>query len=175
MEDLKLLAETEAEDFRLNREPDSLEDAIRRSADAFRPRAESKDVAIDIEVPSELPLVEFDRTRIAQVVGNLLENAIRHTPSGGVVTVSAKVEESLARVMVADSGEGIAPEAVAHVFERFYRVDPSRTRTTGGVGLGLTIAKQLVEAHGGSIRAASTTGKGSRFIFDLPLTPNQSD
>ena len=104
-----------------------------------------------------------------------LENAIRHTPSGGVVTVSAKVEESLARVMVADSGEGIAPEAVAHVFERFYRVDPSRTRTTGGVGLGLTIAKQLVEAHGGSIRAASTTGKGSRFIFDLPLTPNQSD
>ena len=175
VEDLKLLAETEAEDFRLNREPDSLEDAIRRSADAFRPRAESKDVAIDIEVPSELPLVEFDRTRIAQVVGNLLENAIRHTPSGGVVTVSAKVEESLARVMVADSGEGIAPEAVAHVFERFYRVDPSRTRTTGGVGLGLTIAKQLVEAHGGSIRAASTTGKGSRFIFDLPLTPNQSD
>ena len=170
VEDLRLLAETEAEDFRLNRELDSLEDAIRSSVEAFRPRAESNDIAIIIEIASELPLVEFDRTRIAQIVGNLLENAIRHTPSGGVVTVSARVEESRAKVTVADSGEGISPEEVPLVFERFYRVDPSRTRTTGGVGLGLTIAKQLVEAHGGSIRASSPTGKGSRFIFDLPLT-----
>ena len=167
--DLRLLAETEAQDFQLNREPDSLDDVIRRSVEAFRPKAEAEGVAVVMKLPSELPLIEFDRTRIAQVLGNLLENAIRHTPSGGRVTVSATVDDSRASVTVADSGEGISSEAIPHVFERFYRVDPSRSRVTGGAGLGLTIAKQLVEAHGGSIRADSTAGKGSRFVFDLPL------
>ena len=126
-------------------------------------------MSITLEIPHDYPLVEFDRTRIAQVVGTLLENAIRYTPSGGIVTVSAKVQDSRAEVTVADSGEGLSPEAIPHVFERFYRVDPSRTRSTGGVGLGLTIAKQVVEAHGGSIHAASAPDQGSRFIFDLPF------
>ena len=169
VEDLRLLAETEGGDFRLNREPDSLEAAIGRSVEAFRARAEAKQVSIDASIPS-MPLVAFDRTRIEQVIGNLLENAIRHTPSGGRVTVSAEAEDaSVVRVIVADTGEGIPQELLPYVFERFYRVDRSRARTTGGAGLGLTIAKQLVEAHGGSIRAESTPGEGSRFSFDLPL------
>lgn len=170
VDDLRLLAETEAQDFHLDISPDSLEGVIDRSVEAFRPRAEAKGVTLATEVPPDLPLVEMDRTRITQVVGNLLENAVRHTPSGGEVSLSVRIEDAaLARVTVADSGEGISPQALAHVFDRFYRVDPSRTRTTGGAGLGLTIAQHLVQAHGGSIRAASTTGKGSRFIFDLPL------
>ena len=169
VDDLKLLAETEAEDFRLNREPGSLSDVVRTSAEAFYPRAEVKGITITLNVPPESPPVELDRTRIEQVVGNLMENAIHYTPTGGQVTVSVQVEEARATVVVADSGEGISPEALPHLFDRLYRADPSRARTTGGAGLGLTIAKQLVEAHGGTIRVESAPGEGSRFIFDLPL------
>ncbi len=170
VEDLRLLALGEAGDLRLKCEPDSLEEVLRASVESFRPRAEAKGISISLEAPTELPLVEMDRTRIAQVLGNLLENAILHTPEAGQVSVSAGVVGDItARVVVVDTGEGIPLEDLPHVFERFYRVDPSRTRATGGVGLGLTIAKQLVEAHGGTIRAESTPGKGSRFIFDLPL------
>ena len=170
VEDLRLVAETEAGDFRLDRQPGSLVDVVRSSVEAVRPRSEAKGVNVNMQVPSELRAFEFDRTRIAQVIGNLLENAIRHTPSGSSVTVSAQVKHSRASVTVADGGEGISREALPHVFERFYRVDPSRARTTGGAGLGLTIAKQLVETHGGTIRAESTLGNGSRFIFDLPVS-----
>jgi signal transduction histidine kinase len=115
----------------------------------------------------------MDRTRIAQVVANLLENAIFHTPEGGMVTVLAEAigpaPGRRARVTVADTGEGLPKEDLALVFERFYRVDPSRARRTGGVGLGLTIAKQLVEAHDGTIAVERTPGEGSRFVFELPL------
>ena len=169
VEDLRLVAETESGSFVLNRAPASLGVVVRESVEAVQPRAEAKGVNVSLELPPELPVFEFDKTRIGQVLGNLLENAIRHTPSGGNVTVSAQVEQSRASVVVADGGEGIPTEALTRVFERFYRVDPSRARTTGGAGLGLTIAKQLVEAHGGSIRAESTVGHGSRFIFDLPV------
>jgi len=162
VEDLRLLAETEAADFRLNRKPASLEEAIRRSVEAFRPRADAEGVDLVAGIEGELPLVNIDRTRIEQVVGNLLENAIRHTPSGGRVTISAKVEDAATvAVTVADT--------LPFVFERFYRVDPSRARATGGAGLGLTIAKQLVEAHGGALRASSAEGEGSEFRLELPL------
>ena len=138
--------------------------------EAVRPRAEARGVLLSPEAPSEFPLVEMDSTRIAQVVGNLLENAIMHTPQDGQVTVLAEVMDTrAARVTVADTGSGIPAEDLAQVFERFYRADPSRTRSTGGAGLGLTIAKQLVEAHGGTIRVESEPGNGSRFIFELPL------
>ena len=170
VEDLRLLALAQAGTLHLSLEPDSLEEVIRRSVEAFRPRAEAKGVSVHLELPPEFPLVQMDRMRIAQVVGNLLENAILHTPEAGRVTVSAKVAgDTTARVTVADTGGGIPSIDLAQIFERFYRVDPSRTRATGGVGLGLTIAKQLVEAHGGSIRVESTLGKGSRFSFELPL------
>jgi signal transduction histidine kinase len=170
VEDLRLLALAEAGALRLDSELDSLEEVLRRSVEAVRPRAQARGVSLSLEVQPDFPLVEMDRTRIAQVVGNLLENAILHTPRAGQVTVLAQVVGTgVARVTVADTGVGIPPEALLQVFERFYRVDPSRTRSTGGAGLGLTIAKQLVEAHGGTIRAESELGKGSRFVFELPL------
>ena len=175
VEDLRLVALAEAGALRLNREPGSLADVLHRSVEAVRPRAEGKGVVVSLDVPPAFPLVEMDRTRVAQVVANLLENALQHTPEGGKVAVLAEViETTRARVTVADTGEGIPHDELPHVFERFYRVDPSRSRATGGVGLGLTIAKQLVEAHGGAIRAESTPGKGSRFIFDLPLAGSMS-
>ncbi len=172
IEDLRLLAETEAQDFRLSLEIDSVDDVVRRASEAFRPRAEAKGVALTIEVQDDLPLATLDRMRIEQVIGNLVENAIRHTSPDGTVTVSAEqVEPNTVLVSVADSGEGIPADVLPFVFDRFYRVDPSRDRATGGTGLGLTIARQLVEAHGGSIRAESAEGSGSRFAFELPVEP----
>ena len=169
VEDLRLLAQTESEDFRLNLEQESLGDVLRHSVEGFRARSSSIDVGLNLDIPDELPMLLIDRTRISQVLGNLLENAVRHSSSGGEVNV-AGVSEGRVVVTVADGGDGIAPEDIAHVFDRFYRADPSRTRATGGAGLGLTIAKKIVEAHGGEIRAESVKGQGSRFIFELPVT-----
>ncbi|MEE9248928.1 MAG: ATP-binding protein [Dehalococcoidia bacterium] len=175
VEDLRLLALAEAGALRMDLSLDSLEDVLRKAVEAIRPRAEAGGLSLSIEISSELPLVPMDRMRIAQLMGNLLENAISHTPRGGSITVSAEHIRDVARVTVADTGEGISADDLPQVFERFYRVDPSRARTTGGAGLGLTIVKQLVEAHGGVIEAESSPGKGSRFIFDLPLaSPSQA-
>ncbi len=168
--DVKLLALMDAGDIRLNLEPDSLGDVLRRSTDAFRPRAEAEGVRLTLEIPDDLPPLAMDRVRIAQVVSNLLENAIRHTPEGGRVAVSVEMKGlETVEVAVADSGEGIPPEHLPFVFDRFYRVDPSRTRATGGAGLGLAIAKELIEAHGGTARAESAPGAGTRIVIGLPI------
>ncbi|MDP6495333.1 MAG: ATP-binding protein, partial [Dehalococcoidia bacterium] len=170
IEDLRLLAMAEAGALHLDIQLESLEELLSKSVEAVRPRAEARDVSLSLETPSDLSLVKMDKTRVAQVMGNLLENAIIHTPQGGRVTVLAEVmSDGTVRVVVADTGDGIPGEGLTQVFERFYRVDPSRNRSTGGAGLGLTIAKKLVEAHGGTIHAESEPGKGSLFIFELPL------
>ena len=169
VEDLRLLADTEAGDFSLHREPGSLTEALRASVEGVRARADAKGVAVASRLPASAPDVTFDRTRIAQVVGNLLDNAVRHTPAGGSVTVDMDVSTASATVSIRDNGEGIPAETLPFVFDRFYRVDPSRSRATGGAGLGLTIARKLVEAHGGSIRAESVAGEGATFVLELPL------
>ena len=171
VEDLRLLAEAESNELRLDLRPDSIAEVLDKSVEAFRPRAEAKGVPTRIDLAAGLPLVEMDRTRIAQVLDNLLENAVRHTPAGGAVGLTAEpVESEAVRITVSDGGEGVSDEALPYVFERFYRTDRSRARTTGGTGLGLTIAKQLLQAHGGTIRAESKRGHGSRFIFELPIS-----
>ena len=121
-----------------------------------------------------MPDVDMDATRIAQVVSNLLENAITHTPEGGSVTLSAGAAGGgKVRVAVADTGSGIPPQDQDRVFDRFYRADPSRSRATGGAGLGLTIARQLVEVHGGTIHVENVVPSGARFVFELPIAaPN---
>ena len=195
VEDLRLLALAEAGALSLNWELDSMEDLLRRSVESFGPRADANGIALILEISgtttdnriegeSALPLVEMDRTRISQVVANLVENAILHTPAGGTVTVLGELlgvstgstaggnkdpHSEKIRVSVADTGPGLPPQELSQVFDRFYREDASRSRSTGGVGLGLTIAKQLVEAHGGIIFAESSLGEGSRFSFELPL------
>ena len=128
--------------------------------------------AVDVrnEVPTDLPPVEADRERIHQVLFNLLDNAFRFTPSGGAVTVKAVRENGSCEVSVEDTGPGIPAEHLPLVFERFYRVDPSRSREDGGTGIGLAIARSVVEAHGGRIWAESEQGHGSKFRFVLPLT-----
>ena len=172
VEDLRVLALAEAGDLRLRIESHPVADVLREAVEPFRPRAQARDVELSLSVDSELPDVSMDRTRISQVVANLLENAIRHTPEGGSVALLAEPgSPGMARITVADSGEGIPPDDLPSVFDRFYRADPSRSRATGGVGLGLTIARQLVEAHGGTIAAESAPGGGATFVFELPFEP----
>jgi histidine kinase len=111
-----------------------------------------------------------DVGRIGQVLMNLLGNALQYTPAGGTVTISALQEKSYVLIRIVDTGVGIAPEDLPHIFERFYRADRSRSRSSGGSGIGLTIAKLLAEAHGGFIRAESAgLGKGSTFTLGLPI------
>ena len=170
VDDLGLLAMAEAGDLRLDIRPDSLEDAARRSVEAFRARAEAKGVGLTIESAENLPLVLIDRQRTQQIIGNLLDNAIRHTPGGGRAGVQIyEPGPETVGVAVEDMGGGIAPDDLPLIFERFHRIDPSRARATGGAGLGLTIAKRLVEAQGGTIRVDSEMGKGSRFAVELPV------
>ena len=169
VEDLRLLALAEAGSLALQIRPESLQDLLDSSIEAFRPRVEAKDIRLVLDIPGDLTEAALDRTRISQVVGNLLENAIVNTPEGGVVTVTAETGPSAVTISVSDTGPGITPEDAERVFDRFYRVDPSRSRATGGAGLGLTIARQLIESHGGAIWVDGATGQGSTFIFTLPL------
>lgn len=173
VEDLRLLAQVDAGALQLQRSPARVEELLQSGIEAVRPRAEAKGVALSIEAEASLPAVRLDVTRIAQVVGNLLENAITHTPEGGSVTVSARAAANAIEVTVADTGPGIAPEDLPRIFDRFYRADPSRARATGGAGLGLTIARRLAEAHGGAIDVESAVGQGSRFTLRLPLEQGQ--
>ena len=113
-----------------------------------------------------------DYGRLEQVLGNLLANAIRHTPEGGTVTLQGGPGPLGVRLVVADTGEGIAPEDVPYVFDRFWRADRARTHSEGtGSGLGLAIARQLIQAHGGTIEVQSTLGRGTTFTIDLPSAP----
>ncbi|HBY45050.1 MAG TPA: two-component sensor histidine kinase, partial [Chloroflexi bacterium] len=114
--------------------------------------------------------VRGDAERLRQLIWNLVENALRYTPAGGTVTVSLRRRGPVAELTVADTGIGIPPEHLPHLFERFYRVDTGRSRAVGGTGLGLSIVRQITEAHGGQVRVRSTPGIGSTFTVALPVT-----
>lgn len=120
------------------------------------------------ETTSAVDPVMMDTRQIGRVLGNLVGNALRHTPAGGSVEVHTRRNAQGVWVEVIDSGEGIAPESLARVFEQFYRAEQSRNRSTGGSGLGLAIARGIVEAHGGEINVESQPGRGARFYFRLP-------
>ena len=131
-----------------------------------------KQIILTNMVPADLPTVQADTDRIIQVLINLLGNALRYTPPEGAVRVSAEQSDGAVAFHVADSGIGITPEHLPQLFERFYRVDKARSRALGGSGIGLTIAKALVQAHDGQIWAESPgAGKGATFSFSLPVTP----
>jgi signal transduction histidine kinase len=119
-------------------------------------------------------IVQGDRARLKQVLVNLLDNAIKYTPPGGHIEVSVKEHDGRAILEVADNGIGIPPEAVPHLFERFFRVDKARSRELGGAGLGLSIVKSICTAHEARVHAESELGQGTRFIVELPLSRDAS-
>ncbi|HEY1456175.1 MAG TPA: ATP-binding protein, partial [Candidatus Dormibacteraeota bacterium] len=122
------------------------------------------------DLDPRLPIVAGDRDRLIQVVSNLVNNAIKYSPDGGVVTLSSRAEGNFALISVMDTGLGIPPEEIGHVFERFRRVRSGAAQSIPGTGLGLTIVKQIVEMHGGKIWVESAVGLGSAFHFTVPLT-----
>ncbi len=169
--DLQELSQVEAGAVELERKPLDVHGLVTATIDRLRLQFVEKGVALESDLPPKLPRFEGDEDRLIQVLLNLLGNALQYTPSGGKVTVSARVHGDNVLISVTDTGIGIPPEHLPHIFSRFYRVDKSRSRAGGGSGIGLTIAKHLVEAHGGRIRAESAgSGQGSTFTITLPVS-----
>jgi signal transduction histidine kinase len=172
VDDLQELALAEAGQLPLHRAAVPVGPAVEAALAAVGARAAERGIAVRAEVAGDAPEADADPGRLAQILRNLLANAITHTTEGGTVVVSAAAADGAVRIAVQDDGPGIAPDHLPHVFDRFYRADPSRARATGGAGLGLAIVKQLVEAHGGVIAVESAPGAGARFTFTLPARPS---
>lgn len=167
IDDLRDLALAEAGELRLEKDAVDIIELIQQvSETAFIARGDAPNLHLDM--PAVLPKVQLDRKRFRQVIANLLSNAIRHTPKGGDVYIRARRVNGAVEMSVSDTGPGIKPEDLQHLFERFYRGDPARGRSAGS-GLGLAIVKQWVEAHGGTIEAENRKSGGARFIVHIPV------
>ncbi len=168
VEDLRTLSLADAGELPLNQQKQAPGAILERAADAFRQQAEQKSIALEVHAVEGLPLIFVDAERMMQVVGNLLTNALRYTPAGGSIRLLAASGAEGVTITVEDSGVGISAEALPHVFDRFYRGDGSRRDSEGESGLGLAIARSLVNAQGGEISAHSEPGHGAAFVIVLP-------
>jgi histidine kinase len=170
IEDLELLSRAEAGQIQVRARPIDIRTILEKLAIQFQPQFAAREIKLTMILPAgKLPAVWADPDRVEQVVINLLTNALRYTPGGGNVTLQAWGGERYVIVSVKDSGIGISKEHLPHIFERFYRVDKSRSRSSGGSGIGLTVARHLVYVQGGQLYAESEgAGRGSRFWFTLP-------
>jgi signal transduction histidine kinase len=173
VDDLRILTLADAGQLKLDSTLTDLAALVARLVERFRPQAEARRVTLHFEIPPDLPDVVLDPMRIEQVLGNLLSNALRYTPPGGEISLGLKVAPPHVLLTVRDTGPGIPPEALPFVFERFYRVDRSRSRDEGGSGLGLAIARQIVEAHGGTLSAANHPQGGAIFTIRLLVSPRE--
>lgn len=168
--DLRTLSLAEAGQLRLEKRPVHPGELIRQVAERMSLRAQEKHIDLVAEAGNGLPEIKADPERLTQIVTNLVDNALRYTPPGTRVTLSTHVAPGSVELAVADSGPGIPPEDLPHVFDRFWRAERSRNRATGGSGLGLAIVKQLVEAHGGRVQVESSAGTGIKFRVQLPVS-----
>lgn len=172
--DLHELAQADAGQLSLNRQSLNLNQLVEETAAAHTPVAEDAEITLHLLLDAQLPATTGDPARLSQVLHNLLANALRHTPMGGQIRVQTQAQGDKIVLTITDTGEGIAPEHLAHLFDRFYRTDQARARDKGGVGLGLAIVRALVEAHGGQVQAASQgIDQGSTFVVTLPVAPEQ--
>lgn len=169
VDDLQELSRAEARQILLSPQPIAPQRLVQSALVPLEGQFAEKDLELQIHVPENLPLVMADPTRAMQILTNLLVNALRYTPAPGRVEVVLSTEERMVAFRVSDTGAGLAPDQLAHIFERFYRVDKSRSRAFGGSGIGLTIARSLAQAMGGEIRVASAgLDQGSSFTLTLP-------
>jgi signal transduction histidine kinase len=168
IDDLFQLAQIDAGGLQLDLAPNSLNDLISDTLESFSELAIRQGISLEGTVDPAVDPVRMDAARIGRVLNNLVSNALRHTPAQGSVQVCARRAGQRVEVSVSDTGDGIRPQDIPHVFEQFYRGEKSRSRATGGAGLGLAIARGIVQAHGGEIRVESEPGKGTCFIFSLP-------
>jgi signal transduction histidine kinase len=168
VEDLRTLSLAEAGQLPLVKEPVDVTELLADVRTSFSGQAEAAGLDLQVEVGGDLPTITGDVGRLDQVLGNLVANAVRHTPEGGCITLRAEAKKGFVRIIVRDTGEGIPAEDLPYIFDRFWKGDKSRTRAGGaGSGLGLAIARQLVQAHEGTIRVESKVGRGTTFVIDL--------
>ena len=170
VDDLLTLARLESRRIVLDRVSARLRPLLLQIVADIRSKLEEKRIEIVLSIPPDLPPVEVDPFRFEQVIYNLLDNSLKYSGPGSVVTIDAAVEGTFAVIRVRDQGLGIPPNDLPHIFERFYRVDKGRSRELGGTGLGLSIVKHIVQMHGGEARAESEFGKGTTIIISLPLS-----
>jgi signal transduction histidine kinase len=168
IDDLFQVSQLDAGGIPLNLEPASLSDLISDTLENFSGLAAQQSIVLSGSASPSIDPITMDVQRISRVLINLVDNSLRHTRAGGTVSIQAEVVGITVRVTVQDSGEGISPNDLPHVFDRFYRGEKSRNQTTGGSGLGLAIAKGIIEAHGGEIGVVSNPGQGASFYFWLP-------
>ena len=175
--DLKLLSLAEAGQLQLEKQETDPDELIHQIVDRAKPLADPRNIHLEVELEPDLPHFWVDPGRITQVLNNLLGNALHYTPEGGTITVQGSVPRAGGEIQIAvlDTGPGIDAVDLPFIFDRFYRADKSRSRASGGSGLGLAIVKQLVEAHGGQVRAESPIlvdqnrrGSGTKIILTLP-------
>jgi signal transduction histidine kinase len=169
IEELFELAKLDFKGLKIEREPFQLGELTFDVLQKFQLAADRKQVALRVEAPQPVPTVHADLSMIERVLDNLIGNALQHTPSGGTVSVGVRCDGARVSASVADTGSGIPEAELPFIFDRFYRVDKSRSRAYGGAGLGLAIAKRIVELHGSQITVESRTGEGSSFSFSLPV------
>jgi two-component system sensor histidine kinase BaeS len=174
VDQLREVARYEAGAQSLERAVVALAPLVDETLSVLSPAAERKRVTMRATLPRSLPPVYADADRLVEILLNLLENALRHSPTEGTVEIGAEVEGGFVRLRIADSGPGVAPEERDRIFERFHRLDGARSSTTGGSGLGLAIVKSLVEAHGGTIRVEGRPAGGATFSFTLPIAAGRA-
>ena len=167
VEDLRTLSLADAGELPMDRQSVPPQILLNRLTAAYLHRAKEKDVAIKAQTEPGMPDVHMDQDRMAQVLGNLVDNALRYTPPGGAITLRARTQDSVTLITVQDTGVGIPQQDLPHVFDRFYRGDSARSTDDGESGLGLAIAKSIVEAHGGTISVDSVPGEGTTFTIAL--------
>jgi heavy metal sensor kinase len=166
---LLTLARADAQQIPVGRESMNLVEVVTDAVEQVRPAASGKGISLNVESNSEVRL-KADQDLILQLMLNLLDNSVKYTPSGGAIEISLRAAGGQAEVSVSDTGPGIPPEHLPHIFDRFYRVDKARTRAEGGAGLGLSISRWIAEAHGGTLRVESARGQGSKFTLSLPVS-----
>lgn len=170
VDDLHTLTRAETGHLPLEMQPLDPAGLVNRAATLFKPLAQDTDITLDVLISPSLPRINADGDRVQQVLANLLANALRHTPPGGTIRLSAARDAQKVRFAVSNTGSTLTPEQASHVFERFWRTDESRQRDSGGAGLGLAIVRELVHLHGGRIWV-DVEGDETRFIFELPALP----
>ncbi len=180
IEDLLFISRTEAGQLRLNREVVRLPEIIDQAIEELELVAMDNEISIGVEIPHDFPVIDADAIRVQHVMRNLIHNALRFTQPGGSIVIAACVsttsievastnEEQHVKVQIRDTGYGIAPKYQERIFERFFQIPVAHTERTGGQGLGLTVAKMIIELHGGQIFVKSMPGAGSTFTFTLPI------
>jgi two-component system sensor histidine kinase VicK len=176
VQDLLELSKFDSGNTKFNIERFSLESSVRDVYAAMVLTAQQRGLSVNLDLPDDLPQITGDRARVEQVLMNVITNAVKYTPEGGVIDITAAVNGGTAEVKISDTGVGIPEEDMPHVFDRFYRVDKARSRESGGTGLGLSIAREIIVRHGGDISMRSVPGEGTQVTITLPVegVPNEA-